>query len=159
MAPVLKGNSTSCRPKNTAKRRAPDLKNQEWGYRPRYSTTQGFNLLQISPNWFPGNWTLDPWALASHSAIKVKGLFCFSRIEISQTTLPLISLMVLLECSPWVGVHRAPTYMILLLMYTLGTVGMPSVSADVSTDAPRWFCVNNVKISVGRLLRKHLIIK
>jgi len=34
--------------------------------RPRYSPTQGFNLLQISPNWFQGNLTLDPrlkWAL------------------------------------------------------------------------------------------------
>ncbi len=30
------------------------------------SPTQGFNLLQISPNWFLGNWTPDPclkWAL------------------------------------------------------------------------------------------------
>ncbi len=26
----------------------------------RYSPTQGFNLLQIRPNWFLGNWTLDP---------------------------------------------------------------------------------------------------
>jgi hypothetical protein len=25
-----------------------------------YSPTQGFNLLQISPNWFLRNWTLDP---------------------------------------------------------------------------------------------------
>jgi len=31
-----------------------------------YSPTQGFNLLQIRPNWFLGNWTLGPclkWAL------------------------------------------------------------------------------------------------
>jgi hypothetical protein len=46
--------------KNSAKRRAPDLKNQESGQGPRYSPTQGFNLLQINPNWFLGNWTLDP---------------------------------------------------------------------------------------------------
>jgi hypothetical protein len=47
-------------PKNSAKRRVPDLENQESGYGPRYSPTQGFNLLQISPNWFLGNWTLAP---------------------------------------------------------------------------------------------------
>ncbi len=39
-------------PKNIAKRRAPDLENQESG--------QEFNLLQINPNWFLGNWTMDP---------------------------------------------------------------------------------------------------
>jgi hypothetical protein len=53
-------------PKNSAKRRAPHLENQESGQGPRYSPTQGFNLLQINPNWFLGNWTLDPrlkWAL------------------------------------------------------------------------------------------------
>jgi hypothetical protein len=53
-------------PKNSAKRKAPNLKNQESGYGPSYSPTQGFNSLQISPNWFQGNWTLDTrlkWAL------------------------------------------------------------------------------------------------
>jgi hypothetical protein len=53
-------------PKNSPQRRAPDLENQEWGLGPRYSSpTQGFNLLQISPNWFLGNWTftLVKWAL------------------------------------------------------------------------------------------------
>jgi hypothetical protein len=53
-------------PKNNAKRRAPDLENQESGWGPRYTLTQGFNLLQMSPYWFLGNWTLDPclkWAL------------------------------------------------------------------------------------------------
>jgi hypothetical protein len=53
------------RPKNSAQRRAADLENQESGKGPRYSPIQGFNLLQISPNWFLGNWTLDPplkWA-------------------------------------------------------------------------------------------------
>jgi hypothetical protein len=52
--------------KNSAKRRDSDLENQELGEGPRYSPTQGLNLLlQISPNWFLGNWTLDPhltWA-------------------------------------------------------------------------------------------------
>ncbi len=68
MAPVLEGKSIGSDPKNSAKRRAPHLENQESGSGPRYSSsTQGFNLLQISsPNWFLGNWTLDPllkWAL------------------------------------------------------------------------------------------------
>jgi hypothetical protein len=52
-------------PKNSAKRRAPDLENQESGWGLRCSPTQGFNLCQVSPNWFLGNWTLDPclkWA-------------------------------------------------------------------------------------------------
>ncbi len=55
-------------PKYSAKRRAPDLENHESRQGPMYSPTQGFNLLQISPNWFLGNWTLDPpvkWALVS----------------------------------------------------------------------------------------------
>jgi len=50
---------------NSAIRRAPDLKNQESGQGPRCSPIQGFNLLQMSPDWFLGNWTLDPclkWA-------------------------------------------------------------------------------------------------
>jgi len=49
---VLKGEILIWRTKNQAR-------NQ------RYSATQGFNLLQISPNWFLGHWTLDPclkWA-------------------------------------------------------------------------------------------------
>jgi len=53
------------RPKKNAERRAPDLENQESSLGPKYSPTQGFNLLQMSPNWFLGNWTLDPplkWA-------------------------------------------------------------------------------------------------
>jgi hypothetical protein len=65
MAPVSEGKSIGWDQKNRAKRRAPDLKNQESGWGPRYSPTQGFNLLQISPNWFLGNWTLNPhlkWA-------------------------------------------------------------------------------------------------
>jgi hypothetical protein len=66
MAPVLEGKSISLdQKKNSAKKRAPDLENQESVYGPRYSPTQGFNWLQITPNWFLGNWTLDPhlkWA-------------------------------------------------------------------------------------------------
>jgi hypothetical protein len=55
MAPALEGKSIWLRPKNSAKRRAPELENQESGEGPKYSPTQGFNLLQISPNWFLGN--------------------------------------------------------------------------------------------------------
>jgi hypothetical protein len=65
MAPVLETKSIDTDPKNSAKRRAPDLENQESGYGQRYSPTQGFNLLQISPNWFLGIRTVDPclkWA-------------------------------------------------------------------------------------------------
>jgi hypothetical protein len=67
MGAVLEGKPIGLDQKNSAKRRAPDLENQESGYGPRYSLTQGLNLLQISPNWFLGNWTLDPslkWAYA-----------------------------------------------------------------------------------------------
>jgi hypothetical protein len=70
MAPVLEGKkSIGSDQKNSAERRAPNLENQESGKGPRYSPTQGFNLLQISPNWFLGNWTLDDtrlkWGLRS----------------------------------------------------------------------------------------------
>jgi hypothetical protein len=49
-------------PKNCAKRRrASQLENQESGYGPRYSSpTQGFNLRQITPNWFQGNCRVEP---------------------------------------------------------------------------------------------------
>jgi hypothetical protein len=49
-------------PKNCAKRRrASQLENQESGYGPRYSSpTQGFNLRQISPNWFQGSCRVEP---------------------------------------------------------------------------------------------------
>jgi hypothetical protein len=60
MAPVLEGKSIDSDQKNRGKWRAPDLENQESGWGPRYIPTQGFNLFQISPNWFLGNWTLDP---------------------------------------------------------------------------------------------------
>jgi hypothetical protein len=66
MAPVSEAKSVGLDQKNSAKRRAPDLENQESGWRPRYSPTQGFNLLQMSPNWFLRNWTLDArlkWAI------------------------------------------------------------------------------------------------
>jgi hypothetical protein len=57
MAPVLEGKSIGSKerkkgPRNSAKRRAPDLEKQESGWGPRYSPTQKFNLLQIIPNWF-----------------------------------------------------------------------------------------------------------
>ncbi len=66
MAPILEEKAIGSDQKTVLKTRAPDLENQESGQGPRYSPTQGFNLLQISPNWFLGNWTLDPrlkWAL------------------------------------------------------------------------------------------------
>ncbi len=47
------------------------MENEESSYGRRYNPTQGFDLLQISPNWFLGNWTLDPslkWALARFDA-------------------------------------------------------------------------------------------
>jgi hypothetical protein len=62
MAPLLEGKSIGCDQKNNAKRRAHDLENQESGYS---LPTQGFNLLQISPNWFLGNWTMDLLSKAS----------------------------------------------------------------------------------------------
>jgi urease accessory protein UreE len=36
------------------KRRAHDLGNQHASYGPRHGSTQEFNLLQVSPNWFLG---------------------------------------------------------------------------------------------------------
>jgi hypothetical protein len=67
MAPVLERKSIGSDQTNGAKRRAPDLiwrtKNQARDQ--VYTPNQGFNLLQISPNWFLRNWTLDPrlkWA-------------------------------------------------------------------------------------------------
>jgi hypothetical protein len=47
--------------KKPCKRRASQLENQESGYGPRYSSpTQGFNLLQIIPNWFQGSCRVEP---------------------------------------------------------------------------------------------------
>jgi hypothetical protein len=43
------------RPKSNAKRKFLDLENQESGEGPRYNPIQGFNLIQINPNWFLGN--------------------------------------------------------------------------------------------------------
>jgi hypothetical protein len=66
MARVLEGKSIGLDQKNSAKRKPPHLENQELGYGSRYNPAQGFNSLQNSPNWFLGNWTLDPrlkWAL------------------------------------------------------------------------------------------------
>jgi hypothetical protein len=62
MAHILEGNNWFG-PKNGVERRALDLENQESGIGPRYRPIQGFNLLQIIPNWFLGNWTLGlKWA-------------------------------------------------------------------------------------------------
>jgi len=48
------------RQKKSSKRRANDVKNQDAREGPRQGPTQGFNLLQMSPNWLLGIWTLDP---------------------------------------------------------------------------------------------------
>jgi hypothetical protein len=58
--------------KNSAKKRAPDMENQESGFGPRYTPTQGFNLLQISPNWFLGNWTPGPSSKTGLRTLLVK---------------------------------------------------------------------------------------
>ncbi len=63
------------RPKNSAKKRAPDLENQESGLGPWYSPTQGFNLLQVSPNWFLGNWTLDPPVIYLYTKNSLRGCY------------------------------------------------------------------------------------
>jgi hypothetical protein len=65
MTHVLEGKTIGWDQKTVLKRELLIWKNQESGEGPRYSPTQGFNLRQISPNWFLGNWTLDPhlkWA-------------------------------------------------------------------------------------------------
>jgi hypothetical protein len=56
---ILKGKINQFGPKkNGAKReRAHDLKNQDASQSPNLGLTQGFNLLQMSPNWFLGIWT------------------------------------------------------------------------------------------------------
>jgi hypothetical protein len=65
------------KPKERVQRRAHDLENQDAHEAPpRHGPTQGFNLLQISPNWFLGIWTLDP------SKVGLRGpsfLFPFSK--------------------------------------------------------------------------------
>ncbi len=68
MAPVLEGKSIGSDPKTVLKGELLiwRTKNQAKGLKV-YSPTQGLNLLQISPNWFLGNWMrLDPglkWGL------------------------------------------------------------------------------------------------
>jgi hypothetical protein len=59
MAPVLDGTSI-CLDQTWANRRALDLETQEAGTILE-NPTQGFNLLQISPNCFLG---IGPWTLA-----------------------------------------------------------------------------------------------
>jgi hypothetical protein len=65
MTPLLKGKSIGSHQKTVLNGQLT----KQWGEGPRYSPTQGFNLLQISRNWFPGNWILDPrlkWASGMH---------------------------------------------------------------------------------------------
>ncbi len=58
----LEGNRFVQTKRKSSKERAHDLENQDAHEAPppRHGPTQGFNLLQISPNWFLGIWTLDP---------------------------------------------------------------------------------------------------
>ncbi len=62
MAPILEGKSIGSDPKKTM------LKGELLIWRTKneaMNSTQGFNLLQITPNWCLGNWTPDPrlkWA-------------------------------------------------------------------------------------------------
>jgi hypothetical protein len=51
---ILKGKSIGLNPKKEIKRRAHDLKNQDASWGPNQVPTQGFNLLQMNPNWFLG---------------------------------------------------------------------------------------------------------
>jgi hypothetical protein len=57
-----------------------DLENQESGYGPRYNRTQGFNLLQMSPNWFLGNRL--KWALKRYEKYRIENLSRFLSVEI-----------------------------------------------------------------------------
>jgi hypothetical protein len=52
--PLFGGKINWFGPKNTVKRRALNLENQKSSQGPRCCQTQGFNLLQINPNWFVG---------------------------------------------------------------------------------------------------------
>jgi hypothetical protein len=68
MAPVLKGKSIGLDQKTVLKGELLIWRTKDQAKDQRYNPTQGFNLLQISPNWFLGNWTLDPglkWALTT----------------------------------------------------------------------------------------------
>jgi hypothetical protein len=82
---VLKGELLIWRTKNQARE-------------PRYSTTQGFNLLQISPNWFLGNWTLDPhlkWASVRESIVPLFQL----RIRSQKDSPPICGIATHVFCS------------------------------------------------------------
>ncbi len=66
MAPALEGKSIGSNQKTVLKGELLILENQESGWGPKCGPTQGFNLLQIRPNWFLGNRTLEPclkWSL------------------------------------------------------------------------------------------------
>jgi hypothetical protein len=66
MAPVLEGKTIWLDPKTVLKGELLIWRTKNQAGDQGYTPTQGFNLLQMSPNWFLGNWTLDPrlnWAL------------------------------------------------------------------------------------------------
>jgi len=63
MAPVLEGKSISSDQKNSAKKRAPDLENQESSYGPRYSPTQGFQFASNQSKLVPRKLDPGPWTL------------------------------------------------------------------------------------------------
>ncbi len=59
-------------------------KNQVWDQ--GIGPTQGLNLLQISPNWFLGNWTLDfhlKWALVTPYENNASSINFSSNFEIT----------------------------------------------------------------------------
>jgi hypothetical protein len=89
MAPVLEGKSVGfLRAKNSAKRRALDLENQESGYYGR-TKVQSNSRIQFDPNWFLGNWTLDlrpKWALFPKSEREIMPTL----LQQSVSTLPLL---------------------------------------------------------------------
>jgi hypothetical protein len=63
MAPLWRENQLVPTKQNRTelKRRAHDLKNQDARVGSPHSPTQGFNLLQMSPNWFLGILDTGPY--------------------------------------------------------------------------------------------------
>ncbi len=57
---MWEGKSISLNPEKELNWRAHDLKDKGASHGPRQDPTQGFNLLQMSPNWFLGIWTRSP---------------------------------------------------------------------------------------------------
>jgi hypothetical protein len=60
MAPVLGAKSIGSDQKTVLKGELLIWRTKNQARDQGTSPTQGFNLLQISSNWFFGNWTLDP---------------------------------------------------------------------------------------------------